>query len=455
MLAVSLRTRSAMSEPVPGAQDSTLQRDTGLLWHPYGPLDAGAHFSVTGAEGPYVNLVDAAGTRHRLLDGMSSWWSVVHGYRNPVMDAALTQQIGRFSHVMFGGLTHDPAVELAERLVEVTPAGLDHVFLADSGSVSVEVALKLAIQYQRARGRERGTFLALEGAYHGDTTGAMSVCDPVGGMHADFASLLAENIFLAQPPLPEAPAAEVQAWVREAENLVDTSAGKLAGVIVEPLFQGAGGMRPYHPAALQALRRLADDIDAVLIADEIATGFGRTGSAFASQVAGITPDVMCLGKALTGGYVSMAALLCSGPIAEVITRSSYRALMHGPTFMANPLACAAANASLGLLFGDETSGWQPAIERISPALEAGLAPARELPVVTGARVTGGIGVIELNRPVDIGLTTRVAAEHGTWLRPFRRHIYTMPPYISTAEMVDRMTQAMVAAAEAHSQESAS
>ncbi|MCT1874489.1 adenosylmethionine--8-amino-7-oxononanoate transaminase [Brevibacterium luteolum] len=436
-------------------QASTLKRDTGLLWHPYGPLDAGAHFSVTGASGPYVDLIDAGGTSHRLLDGMSSWWSVVHGYRHPVMDAALTEQIGSFSHVMFGGLTHDPAVELAERLVEVTPAGLDHVFLADSGSVSVEVALKLAIQYQRARGRERGTFLALEGAYHGDTTGAMSVCDPVGGMHADFAALLAENVFLPRPPLPEAPAAEVEAWVTQAENLVDAHAEDLAGIIVEPLFQGAGGMRPYHPAALQALRRLADDIDAVLIADEIATGFGRTGTAFACEAAGIVPDVMCLGKALTGGYLTMAALLCRRPVAEVITQSSYRALMHGPTFMANPLACAAASASLGLLFGDETSGWQPAIERISPALEAGLSPARELPGVHEARVTGGIGVIELDRPVDVGLTTRIAARHGVWLRPFRQHIYTMPPYISTPETIATITLATVAAAAAHTEETES
>ncbi|WP_136090131.1 aminotransferase class III-fold pyridoxal phosphate-dependent enzyme [Auritidibacter ignavus] len=233
-----------MSNPSRHAPASTLERDTGLLWHPYGPLDAGAHFSVIGAEGPYLDLVDAARTSHRLLDGMSSWWSVVHGYRHPVMDAALTEQIGRFSHVMFGGLTHDPAVELAERLVEVTPEGLNHVFFADSGSVSVEVALKLAIQYQRARGRERGQFLALEGAYHGDTTGAMSVCDPVGGMHADFASVLADNVFVSRPPLPEAADAEVAAWVREAENLIATHGEQLAGIIVEPVFQGAGGMRP-------------------------------------------------------------------------------------------------------------------------------------------------------------------------------------------------------------------
>lgn len=290
-----------MPEPARSGPQSTLDRDAGLLWHPYGPLDAGAHFSVTGAAGAYVELCDASGSPHRLLDGMSSWWAVVHGYRHPVMDAALTHQIRSFSHVMFGGLTHGPAVDLAEHLVAVTPAGLDHVYLADSGSVSVEVALKLAIQYQQARGRDRSRFLALEGAYHGDTTGAMSVCDPVGGMHADFAGLLSPQLFLPRPPLPEASTSEVDAWVVRAENLVDAHGSELAGIIVEPLFQGAGGMRPYHPAALRTLRRLATEIDAVFIADEIATGFGRTGTDFACRSAGITPDVMCLGKALTGG----------------------------------------------------------------------------------------------------------------------------------------------------------
>ncbi|GAA1562680.1 adenosylmethionine--8-amino-7-oxononanoate transaminase [Brevibacterium picturae] len=440
-----------MPEPARSSPQSTLDRDAGLLWHPYGPLDAGAHFSVTGAAGAYVELCDTSGSPHRLLDGMSSWWAVVHGYRHPVMDAALTHQICSFSHVMFGGLTHGPAVDLAEHLVAVTPAGLDHVYLADSGSVSVEVALKLATQYQQARGRDRSRFLALEGAYHGDTTGAMSVCDPVGGMHADFAGLLSPQLFLPRPPLPEASTVEVDAWVVRAENLVDMHGSELAGIIVEPLFQGAGGMRPYHPAALRALRRLATEIDAVFIADEIATGFGRTGADFACRSAGITPDVMCLGKALTGGYLTLAALMCSGPIAEVITASSHRALMHGPTFMANPLACAAATASVGLLFADDTSGWEPAIARISPALTAGLAPAREMAHVAEVRVTGGIGVIELERPVDVGLTTRIAAEHGVWLRPFRRHIYTMPPYISTPETMATITAAMVAAAAAHSE----
>lgn len=451
---------------------SVLDRDRTLLWHPYGSLEAGARYSVHGAEGPFVDLVAPGAERpQRVLDGMSSWWSVVHGYRNPVLDAALRAQIDRFSHVMFGGLTHAPAVELAERLVEVTPQGLDHVFLADSGSVSVEVALKLAVQYQRARGRERGRFLALRGAYHGDTTGAMSVCDPVGGMHADFASLLAPQVFAPQPPAPSGDAAAddaaCAAWEAEVSELLDRHGAELAGVIVEPVFQGAGAMRAYLPRALRFLREAADRLDAVFIADEIATGFGRTGTAFACEQVGIVPDVMCVGKALTGGYLTLAALLCSGPVAEVISRSSYAALMHGPTFMANPLACAVAAASVDLLFGRvggaevaapegaapggaaPSSAWYEAVPRLEAGLRAGLAPAASLEGVAEVAVTGGIGVVRTRGPVDVDVCTRIAAEHGVWLRPFRDAIYTMPPYLSTEEGLARITAAMVAAAAAH------
>ncbi|WP_242650363.1 adenosylmethionine--8-amino-7-oxononanoate transaminase [Rothia kristinae] len=444
-----------------------LDRDRALLWHPYGSLEAGARYSVHGAEGPFVDLVAPGAERpQRVLDGMSSWWSVVHGYRNPVLDAALRAQIDRFSHVMFGGLTHAPAVELAERLVEVTPQGLDHVFLADSGSVSVEVALKLAVQYQRARGGERGRFLALRGAYHGDTTGAMSVCDPVGGMHADFASLLAPQVFAPQPPAPSGDAAvddaACAAWEAEVSELLDRHGAELAGIIVEPVFQGAGAMRAYLPRALRFLREAADRLDAVFITDEIATGFGRTGTAFACEQAGIVPDVMCVGKALTGGYLTLAALLCSGPVAEVISRSSYAALMHGPTFMANPLACAVAAASVDLLFGRvggaevaapegaaPSSAWYEAVPRLEAGLRAGLAPAASLEGVAEVAVTGGIGVVRTRGPVDVDVCTRIAAEHGVWLRPFRDAIYTMPPYLSTEEGLARITAAMVAAAAAH------
>lgn len=435
-------------------QATLLTRDRNVLWHPYGSLREGAKFAVTAADGPYVQLQgplesDEVESTTDVLDGMSSWWAKVHGYRHPDMDAALHAQIDTFSHVMFGGLTHEPAIELAERLVAVTPEGLDHVFLADSGSVSIEVALKLALQYQLALGRERGQFLALQGAYHGDTTGAMAVCDPIGGMHADFAPLLAENIFAPLPPSVDATEAELKRWRTEVENLVDQHRTDLAGIIVEPLFQGAGGMRAYHPQALVTLRRLATEIDAIFIADEIATGFGRIGSAFACEQAGVVPDVMCVGKALTGGYLSMAALLCERSVAEVISESRFAALMHGPTFMANPLAAAAANASIALLFGDGPSAWQSAVPRINSALEEGLAPARNLPVVQDVSVTGAIGVIALDRPVDVERTTRIAAQTGVWLRPFRNNIYTMPPYICTPAQIAQITRAMVQAAQAH------
>lgn len=443
------------------AHRTLLERDRHLLWHPYGSLQAGAAFSVQGAEGPWVDLLGpGAHQPRRVLDGMSSWWSVVHGYRHPHMDAALHQQLDRFSHVMFGGLTHAPAVELAERLVHVSPAGLNHVFLADSGSVSVEVALKLAVQYQRACGRDRGRFLALRGAYHGDTTGAMSICDPVGGMHTDFASLVAPQVFAPQPPAPSGDTtvddAACAAWEAEVSQLLDRHGQELAGIVVEPVFQGAGAMRAYLPRALRFLREAATRLDAVLIADEIATGFGRTGTAFACEQAGVVPDVMCVGKALTGGYLTLAALLCSGPVAERISASSFAALMHGPTFMANPLACTAACASLDLLFGLEaapghgpSTSWAHAVPRLETGLRAGLDPARTLEGVAEVLVIGGIGVVRTKGAVDAEACTRIAAEHGVWLRPFRDAIYTMPPYLSDEEGLARITAATVAAAAAH------
>lgn len=448
--------------PVGGhAETDLLERDRGLLWHPYGSLRAGARYAVRGADGPCVDLQGPGQDRpRRVLDGMSSWWSVVHGYRHPVLDAAVRAQAGRFSHVMFGGLTHAPAIELAERLVSLAPEGLEHVFLADSGSVSVEVALKLAVQYQRARGRHRGRFLALRGAYHGDTTGAMSVCDPVGGMHADFADLLAPQIFAPQPPAPSGDAAAddaaCAAWEAQVAELLDRHGEELAGIIVEPLFQGAGAMRAYLPRALRFLREAADRLDAVFIADEIATGFGRTGTAFACDRAGVVPDVLCVGKALTGGYLTLAALLCSGPVAEVISASSHAALMHGPTFMANPLACAVAAASVDLLTGAATApehgpstAWADAVPRLQAGLREGLAPARGLEGVAEVSVVGGIGVIRTRGPVDVDACTRIAAEHGVWLRPFRDAIYTMPPYLSDRSGLTAITAAMVAAAAAH------
>ncbi|MFD1214823.1 adenosylmethionine--8-amino-7-oxononanoate transaminase [Arthrobacter sp. GCM10027362] len=436
---------------------SLIARDRGLLWHPYAPLDGPAPYAVTAAEGVRLQLEAADGARFEAVDAMSSWWSAIHGYRHPALDAAVREQAGRFSHVMFGGLTHEPAVRLAEQLVELAPEPLRHVFFADSGSVSVEVALKLAIQYQAAAGRRgRHAFLALRGGYHGDTFGAMSVCDPVDGMHSAFPSLPAQH-FLSRPPaahLAEGPpdqpalvsdAAEVAAWVAELEAAVDLHGRELAGIIVEPVLQGAGGMHAYAPECLQALRRVADEHGLLLVFDEIATGFGRTGRLFAGQWAGVVPDVMCVGKALTGGYLTLAALLCSADVAAVITASASeagRALLHGPTFMANPLACAVASASLDLL---SSAGWQDQVRRVRQGLRASLAPAASLGAVRDVRVLGAVGVVELNDPVDIPALTRAALEHGVWVRPFRHLVYAMPPYICSAADVAAVGAGITAA----------
>ncbi|PYI69509.1 adenosylmethionine--8-amino-7-oxononanoate transaminase [Arthrobacter livingstonensis] len=415
-----------------------ISRDRGLLWHPYAPLDGDAPYAVHGASGTRLSLGAADGTQFEAVDAMSSWWSAVHGYRHPALDRALLDQAGRFSHVMFGGLTHEPAVQLAERLVALAPEGLDHVFFADSGSVSVEVALKLAVQYQQGCGRpERTQFLALRGGYHGDTFAAMSVCDPVDGMHAAFPSLVARQRFLPRPPAARlvggelvADPAEVAAWIGILEETVGRHRDELAAIIVEPVLQGAGGMHVYAPAALAAARRVASENGLLLICDEIATGFGRTGKLFASEWAGVAPDIMCVGKALTGGYLTLAAMLCSAGVAAVITGSPLRTLLHGPTFMANPLACAVACASLELL---ASAGWQEQVARIGAGLADALAPAAGLAAVRDFRVLGAVGVVELSAPVNVPAVTRAALEHGVWVRPFRNLIYTMPPYISTSQ----------------------
>ncbi|EMY32422.1 adenosylmethionine-8-amino-7-oxononanoate aminotransferase, partial [Arthrobacter crystallopoietes BAB-32] len=364
----------------PAAGTSIIHRDRGLLWHPYAPLDGPAPYEVEAADGVRLRLRAADGERFEAVDAMSSWWSMVHGYRHPVLDEALRRQSERFSHVMFGGLTHEPAVRLAEQLVRLAPAPLEHVFLADSGSVSVEVALKLAVQYQAAAGRPgRQRFLALRGGYHGDTFAAMSVCDPVDGMHAAFPGLVAQQHFLPRPPAAQlnndgelvADASEVAAWIGVLEETAARFAGELAGIIVEPVLQGAGGMHAYAPECLRAARRVADEHGLLLVFDEIATGFGRTGRFFAAEWSGVAPDIMCVGKALTGGYLTLAAVLCSGQVAGAVTASQFRALLHGPTFMGNPLACAVAAASLELL---ESAGWQQQVQRVQEGLAAALAP---------------------------------------------------------------------------------
>jgi adenosylmethionine-8-amino-7-oxononanoate aminotransferase len=348
------------------------------------------------------------------------------------------------AHVMFGGLTHEPAIRLAERLVELAPQGLERVFIADSGSVSVEVAIKLALQYQRALGHAgRTRLLTVRGGYHGDTFGAMAVCDPVGGMHSMFRGVLAEHVFAERPP-GGFDAGLNDHWAAGVSELIAAHAHELAAVIVEPVVQGAGGMWIYAPECVALLRRLCDEHGLLLVLDEIATGFGRTGALFACEHAGVAPDVMCVGKALTGGYMTLAATLCTLAVAAVVSGGEGGGLMHGPTFMANPLACAVALASLELLADGD--GWRARVMAIERGLRAGLEPARELPGVADVRVLGAIGVVQLDHEVDVPDVTAVAVERGVWLRPFRDLIYTMPPYVIDGEDLARVTGAVVAAA---------
>jgi adenosylmethionine---8-amino-7-oxononanoate aminotransferase len=398
---------------------------------------------VVSAEGVRLRLADG----RELIDGMASWWCAIHGYRHPALDKAVSEQLGRMAHVMFGGLTHEPAILLAERLVEMTPPGLERVFLADSGSVSVEVAIKLCLQFQHARGRmERTKLLTVRGGYHGDTAGAMAVCDPVSGMHSLFIGVLPQHVFAERPP--DGFEAELdEEWAAQVSELAETHAEQLAAVIVEPVVQGAGGMRFHSPACIAHLRAVCDEHELLLVLDEIATGFGRTGAMFASEHAGVTPDVICLGKALTGGYMTLAATLCTAAVAEGVSAGDGGGLMHGPTFMGNPLACAVALASLDLL-ADGT--WRGRVATIEAGLRAGLEPARELPGVAEVRVLGGIGVLQLEEPVDMAAATSAAVEQGVWLRPFRDLIYAMPPYVIGEEDLSRVTGAMLAAARAGS-----
>lgn len=428
-------------------------RDSGLVWHPYAPLNGPAPYAVSGASGVGLSLTCPDGSTAEVVDAMASWWCAVHGYRHPVLDAAAHRQIDDFSHVMFGGLTHEPAVALAERLVAIAPGPMAHVFFADSGSVSVEVALKLALQYQAATGcAERQHFLTIRGGYHGDTFAAMSVCDPVDGMHSAFPGVLASHVFAPRPPLARLEVdgsraewatdeAELAQWSREFRALAARHASELAAVVVEPVLQGAGGMRPYDPRCVRVMREVADEHGLLLIADEIATGFGRTGRLFACEWADVAPDVMCVGKALTGGYLSLAAVLMTSRVGAAITGSSFGALLHGPTFMANPLACAIASASLDLL----QDTWAGNVARVGSSLRTGLAPALDLTSVRDVRTVGAVGVIQLDGPVDVPAVTAAAVRNGLWVRPFRDLVYTMPPYVCTEDEVATICAGMVAA----------
>ncbi|MET9881628.1 adenosylmethionine--8-amino-7-oxononanoate transaminase [Streptomyces sp. NPDC006430] len=421
-----------------------LALDRQHVWHPYGPMPGRQEpLVVSSASGVRLRLAEPAQGQAELVDGMSSWWSAIHGYNHPALNEAATEQLGRMSHVMFGGLTHEPAVRLAARLVEITPPGLEHVFLADSGSVSVEVAVKMCLQYWRSIGRPGKTrLLTWRGGYHGDTWTPMGVCDPEGGMHELWSGILPRQVFADVPPSGfDAPVDP--AYVDHLRSLVSAHADELAAVIVEPVVQGAGGMRFHHPGYLRALRELCDEYDVLLVLDEIATGFGRTGALFAADHAGITPDVMCLGKSLTGGYLTLAATLCTERIAAGISQGEVPVLAHGPTFMGNPLATAVALASIDLLLGQD---WQGEVKRIEAGLLEGLAPARDLPGVRDVRVLGAIGVVQLTHPVDMAAATRAAVREGVWLRPFRDLVYTMPPFVTGDADVARICRAVCAAA---------
>jgi adenosylmethionine-8-amino-7-oxononanoate aminotransferase len=415
-----------------------LEFDRSHLWHPYtsmrDPLPA---YPVVAARGAEIELADG----RQLVDGMSSWWAAIHGYNHPVLNEAAAEQMQRMSHVMFGGITHEPAIGLGRRLVHLLPEGLDRIFLCDSGSVAVEVAIKMALQYWIARGQpQRQRLMTLQGGYHGDTFMAMSVCDPETGMHEHFAGALARQLFAPRPTVPFG-AAWDQDDIGELAAMMEMDGPDIAALILEPIVQGAGGMWFYHPEFLHQARALCDAHDVLLICDEIATGFGRTGRLFASEHAGVAPDIICVGKALTGGVMSLAATAASRKVAKTISAdpATGGAFMHGPTFMGNPLACAVANASIDLLTG---SDWQRDIRRIESALRSGLEPCRSMAGVADVRVLGAIGVVEMEDPVDVADVQRRFVDAGVWVRPFGRLVYLMPPYVTSDAQLETLTGAV-------------
>ncbi|MEJ2141662.1 MAG: adenosylmethionine--8-amino-7-oxononanoate transaminase [Gammaproteobacteria bacterium] len=410
--------------------------DQNNIWHPYSAMHSGLPvYEVASASGVRLTLADG----RELIDGMSSWWCVIHGYNHPVMNKALNEQLEKMSHVMFGGLTHEPAIKLTQKLVEITPEALQHVFYSDSGSVSVEVAMKMAIQYWHSKGEpQRQKFISLRHGYHGDTFGAMSVCDPDTGMHSLFKDVLPKQIFIDQPqcrfggPCKEQNIIELEAAMHGNDDV--------AALILEPVVQGAGGMWFYSAQFLKRARELCDKYDVLLIADEIATGFGRTGKLFACEHADIVPDIMCIGKALTGGYMTMAATVTTKDVADTIDHGEPGVFMHGPTFMANPLACTAALTSINLLLD---SDWQKQIERIQAILAKQLIPAHEFSNVREVRTFGAIGVIEMKHPVDMKAITEAFVDAGVWVRPFGKLVYLMPPFVISDEDLTRLAQTVV------------